>query len=48
LLLEKTLEIKDSKLKVEFFEPKTNKTFRKLYNNLYVKNFPESWDENKL
>lgn len=30
------------------YNPKDRREARKLFNNIYVKNFPESWDEKKL
>lgn len=30
------------------YNPKDKKDIRKLFNNIYVKNFPASWDEAKL
>jgi hypothetical protein len=33
---------------VDPYNPRDRRDIRKGFNNIYVKNFPESWDEAKL
>ena len=30
------------------YSPKDKKDFKKIFNNIYVKNIPDTWDEEKL
>jgi len=33
---------------VHTYQPKDRRELRKIHNNIYVKNFPNTWDEAKL
>lgn len=45
--LRKALKDGDN-IKAETYEPKDKKSIRKLYNNIYFKNFPENWTDDDL